>query len=97
MTGGAGLHRSGGPTKVGPYGKSASVLVGLYEKACQSLSVGSAWGFLACISCDYGQIVPLAGGDGYALVICPLAPHRGACFVQCKPVEKGKEKSLAYN
>ena len=84
MTGGAGLHRSGGPTKVGPYGKSASVLVGLYEKACQSLSVGSAWGFLACISCDYGQIVP-------------LAPHRGACFVQCKPVEKGKEKSLAYN
>ncbi len=68
MTEGAGLHRSGGPTKAGPYGKSASVLVGLYEKACQSLSVGSAWGFLACISCDYGQIVPLAGGDGYARV-----------------------------
>ena len=68
MTEGAGLHRSGGPTKVGPYGKSASVLVGLYEKACQSLSVGSAWGFLARTFGSCEQIVPLAGRDGYARV-----------------------------
>ena len=51
---------------------------------------------------DAVALIKALGLEGKRICVCllytsRLAPLRGACFVQCKPVEKGKEKSLAYN